>query len=283
MVRRKLHELSVLSFNLLAPCYFRHGGRLEATDASLYMRRLEALVSPMKAEKSSILCLQEYYFDERYMKRFESHFPGFTCHLAKRPGLKEDGLAIFLDSSKLTLHNYTQLDFDKAGERVAMLMHLSIPPTLLETHTHSFMERSFLLVNTHLTFPHSDINRVMRMSQIQTMLRAVHAYQAKEHLQNCPVVMCGDFNDIYDPVHNLVLEHGFRSVFSDVHGREAKITHCNHNNSEVGVDFIFARIRSKHSSRSQRPTTRFSKARSASSSSPRAATYCRAASRTRRA
>ncbi|OQS00206.1 hypothetical protein THRCLA_06138 [Thraustotheca clavata] len=238
-MRRKLHELSVVSFNLLAPCYFRHGGRLEATDSSLYMRRLQALVSPLKAEKSSVMCLQEYWFKDEYMKSFESHFPGFSCHLAKRPGLKEDGLAIFIDESKLTIHNFTHLDFDKAGDRVAMLMHLSIQPDLLESHTHSFMERSFLLINTHLTFPHSDINRLMRMSQIQTMLKAVQDYQEKEHLENCPVVMCGDFNDIYDPVHDLVIENGFRSVFSYVHGREAKITHCNHNNSEVGVDFIF--------------------------------------------
>ncbi|OQR86532.1 hypothetical protein ACHHYP_10456 [Achlya hypogyna] len=221
-MRRKLHELSVLSFNLLAPCYFRHGGRLEATDAALYMRRMDALVSPLKAERSSIICLQEYWFDKPYMQAFQSHFPDFSCHLAKRPGLKEDGLAIFVDNTQLTIHNYAQLDFDKAGERVAMLMHLSIPPSLLDAHTHSFMERSFLLVNTHLTFPHSDINRVMRMSQIQTMLRAVQDYQVKEQLENCPVVMCGDFNDIYDPVHNLVIENGFRSVFS-----------------HVGVDFIF--------------------------------------------
>lgn len=52
--------------------------------------------------------------------------------------------------------------------------------------------------------------------------------------------MCGDFNDSYDPVHSLVLDEGFASVFEHVHGREARITHCNHNNREVGVDFIFA-------------------------------------------
>lgn len=51
--------------------------------------------------------------------------------------------------------------------------------------------------------------------------------------------MCGDFNDFNDPVHDTVMEHGFSSVFSHIHGREARITHCNHNNREVGVDFIF--------------------------------------------
>lgn len=52
--------------------------------------------------------------------------------------------------------------------------------------------------------------------------------------------MCGDFNDFNDPVHSLVLDEGFASVFEQIHGREARITHCNHNNREVGVDFIFA-------------------------------------------
>ncbi|ETV80350.1 hypothetical protein, variant 1 [Aphanomyces astaci] len=240
MRRRKLQDLRVLSFNLLAPCYFRHGGRLEATDSRQYMGRLGALVSPLKAELANIMCLQEFWFDETYMRTFQSHFPNFSCYASKRPGLKEDGLAIFIDHSKLMIHNFRQLDFDKAGERVAMLMHLSFLPNSLPSHTLSFMERSFLLINTHLTFPHSDINRVMRMNQIETMLSAVQEYQRKEHLEQCPVIMCGDFNDIYDPVHNLVISHGFQSVFAEVHGREAKITHCNHNNSEVGVDFIFS-------------------------------------------
>jgi hypothetical protein len=51
--------------------------------------------------------------------------------------------------------------------------------------------------------------------------------------------MCGDFNDSNDPVHRLVMDEGFASVFGRIHGREARITHVNHNNREVGVDFIF--------------------------------------------
>lgn len=51
--------------------------------------------------------------------------------------------------------------------------------------------------------------------------------------------MCGDFNDSNDPVHRLVTDQGFASVFGRVNGREARITHVNHNNREVGVDFIF--------------------------------------------
>ncbi|KAF0723220.1 hypothetical protein Ae201684_017837 [Aphanomyces euteiches] len=238
-MRRKLQDLKLLSFNLLAPCYFRHGGRLEATDAQQYMGRLGALVSPLKAEQCNVLCLQELWFDDAYMRSFQSHFPQYSCYASKRPGLKEDGLAVFIDHTKLAIHNFQQLDFDKAGERVAMLLHLSFRADAFPFHTHSFMERSFLVVNTHLTFPHSDINRIMRMSQIETMLNAVVDYQRKENLELCPVIMCGDFNDIYDPVHDRVIDHGFQSVFSEVHGREAKITHCNHNNSEVGVDFIF--------------------------------------------
>lgn len=53
-------------------------------------------------------------------------------------------------------------------------------------------------------------------------------------------LICGDFNDFNDPVHQLITEQGFDSVFAYVHGREARITHCNHNNREVGVDFIFS-------------------------------------------
>lgn len=53
-------------------------------------------------------------------------------------------------------------------------------------------------------------------------------------------LICGDFNDFNDPVHQLIMEQGYDSAFAYVHGREARITHCNHNNREVGVDFIFS-------------------------------------------
>ena len=40
-------------------------------------------------------------------------------------------------------------------------------------------------------------------------------------------------------MHKRILDYGFYSVFSKVHGHEADVTHCNHNLAEVGVDFIF--------------------------------------------
>lgn len=125
--------------------------------------------------------------------------------------------------------------------------------------------QSFLVINSHLTFPHSQMYLDLRLDQIKVVLESVRDYVTRESLQDVPVVrayssavyrssghvligdlsfrvqlMCGDFNDFNDPVHRLVMNQGFASVFSQLHGREAKITHCNHNNREVGVDFVFA-------------------------------------------
>lgn len=126
--------------------------------------------------------------------------------------------------------------------------------------------QSFLVVNSHLTFPHSQLYKDMRLEQIKAVLVAVRDYITRESLHSVPIVrptaagwllvvgcwllgnsrvvvlqlMCGDFNDSYDAVHSLVTDEGFASVFAHVNGREARITHCNHNNREVGVDFIFA-------------------------------------------
>lgn len=123
-------------------------------------------------------------------------------------------------------------------------------------------------MNAHLTFPHSQAYKDMRLEQIQAVVVAVREYVTRESLESVPIVrrfvrsvacrlsssalltrvvsfvcrqlMCGDFNDSHDAVHSFVANEGFASVFAHLNGREARITHCNHNNREVGVDFVFA-------------------------------------------
>lgn len=97
------------------------------------------------------------------------------------------------------------------------------------------------MVNSHLTFPHDAFNRKVRLQQIQITLKAIEEYQAANSLQHIPVVLCGDFNDALDVVHDCILEYRYESAFQLLNGREAKVTHCNHQNGEVGVDFIFTK------------------------------------------
>ncbi|TDH66327.1 hypothetical protein CCR75_006814 [Bremia lactucae] len=235
---RVKRPLSVMTFNLLAPCYFQHGGRLESDDPASFLSRSQASICAIKREQCDIICLQEFWFESEYQHAFRHAFqPTHLVHTAKRPGDKEDGLAIFVDKRKLEVHSVENVDLiEEAGDRVALLLHVA---TKWNSETTPLAQRSFLVVNSHLTFPHSDMYTSLRLNQINRVLSAVRKFVARRELRNVPVLLCGDFNDYNDPVYRLVTKHGFASIFAYLHGREAQITHCNHNNMEVSVDFIF--------------------------------------------
>ncbi|KAF4320548.1 hypothetical protein BBO99_00005509 [Phytophthora kernoviae] len=230
-------SLSLMTFNLLAPCYFRHGGSLESDDKTAFLSRAQAAIQSIKREQCDLVCLQEYWFNLEYQRAFRHAFhPTHYLHTVKRPGDKQDGLAVFVDKRKFELHYVENVDLvEDAGDRVALLLHVA---TKWNRGT-PLNDRSFLVVNSHLTFPHNQMYASLRLNQIDRVLTAVRKYIAREELYDVPVLLCGDFNDYNDPVYRLVTKHGFASMFAHLHGREARITHCNHNNREVSVDFIF--------------------------------------------
>ncbi|KAE8880536.1 hypothetical protein PF005_g11261 [Phytophthora fragariae] len=237
-------SLSLMTFNLLAPCYFRHGGRLESEHPPAFLARAQAAIQAIKREQCDVVCLQEFWFEREYQRAFRAAFHGtHFLHSVKRPGDKQDGLAVFVDKRKFELHYVENVDLvEDAGDRVALLLHVA---TRWNRAQAPLAQRSFLVVNSHLTFPHNDMYASLRLTQIDRVLSAVRKYIARQDLHDVPVLLCGDFNDYNDPVYRLVTKHGFASMFAQLHGREARITHCNHNNREVGVDFIFgARLES---------------------------------------
>uniref|UniRef100_A0AAV1V4S7 Endonuclease/exonuclease/phosphatase domain-containing protein n=1 Tax=Peronospora matthiolae TaxID=2874970 RepID=A0AAV1V4S7_9STRA len=243
-LRRQQRSLSLMTFNLLAPCYFRHGGRLESDDQTAFLSRAQAAIRAIQREQCDVVCLQEFWFNREYQRAFRGAFQAtHYLHTAKRPNDKEDGLAVFVDKRKFELHYVENVDLvGEAGDRVALLMHVA---TKWNRASVGLPQRSFIVVNSHLTFPHSHVYASLRLNQIDRVLAAVRKYVAREELHDVPVLLCGDFNDYDDPVYRLVTKHGFVSMFAHRHGREARITHCNHNNREVGVDFIFgARLQS---------------------------------------
>ncbi|CEG38734.1 Transcriptional effector CCR4-related protein [Plasmopara halstedii] len=209
---RRRRSLSLMTFNLLAPCYFRHGGRLESDYSTSFLARAQAAISAIKREKCDVICLQEFWFDHDYQCAFRQAFQRtHQIHTVKRPGDKQDGLAIFVDKSKLEVHNVESVDLvEEAGDRVALLLHVA---TKWNRKIVPLSQRSLLIVNSHLTFPHSDMYTSLRLNEINRVLLAMR---------------------------KLVTNHKFYSIFAHLHGREARITHCNHNNSEVSVDFIFS-------------------------------------------
>ena len=94
-------------------------------------------------------------------------------------------------------------------------------------------------MNSHFTFPHNEFNRLLRLQQIDATLEAIDKKKQEQKIPDCPILFCGDFNDQQDTVHERIMEYGFQSAFHQIHGHEVRVSHCNHNHGEVGVDFIF--------------------------------------------
>lgn len=50
------------------------------------------------------------------------------------------------------------------------------------------MRQSFLMVNSHLTFPHCQMYKDMRLDQIKVVLESVRDYVTRESLHDVPIV-----------------------------------------------------------------------------------------------
>lgn len=169
-------HISLMTFNILAPCYFRHGGLVESEYEHLYVARAQELVQFIQKQCCDVICLQEYWFNQSYQNIFHSAFQhSHTIHTIKRPGIKQDGLAILVNKQKLKINFVNPI---QAGDRVAMMMHLTMKP----------LHQSFLLINSHLTFPHGHEYKQTRLSQIQLVLNSIQGYKDQHNLQEMPVV-----------------------------------------------------------------------------------------------
>lgn len=87
LARRRPRSLSLMTFNVLAPCYFRHGGRVESDDRAAFLARAQALIHAIQRERCDLVCLQEYWFNREYQTAFRKAFyPSHYIHTLKRPG-----------------------------------------------------------------------------------------------------------------------------------------------------------------------------------------------------
>lgn len=119
-------RISIMTFNVLAPCYFRHGGHYESEYESSYAGRAQEIIYTIQREDCDIICLQEFWFRKTFCDAFEYAFKdSHVLHSIKRPGEKEDGLAILINKSKFKINSVHRIQFDCMGDRVAMLMHIS--------------------------------------------------------------------------------------------------------------------------------------------------------------
>ena len=106
------HKLSMVSFNMLAPCYKRLGKRnnqgrrmRESQDDELWKERAQRTVKFFQDEiikDTSIIGLQEYWLDQRYRDLFEPMFEksGYDMRVLKRKETKVIVLSCWLKMAR---------------------------------------------------------------------------------------------------------------------------------------------------------------------------------------
>lgn len=275
--RRDGVPLSVLTFNLLAPCYKRLRGGQEGGVRSPIERALvpgwrlrEADVreawrarardtcaflcagaaepscsSPARGEPrqpgagrrerravanahcevgmADVLCLQEYFFRDESVRMFESSLGAhYECVYCRRPGAKEDGLATFVRRSRARVLDWRTVDFAMRGQRVALLVQLEVysdggaPPAAAAAAASASAPEAgapsvrVLVLNTHLSFPHSALDNSTRLAQARAMTDFIDGYVERYALQGAPVLACGDYNTAgRDAVYAHFRAHGY--------------------------------------------------------------------------
>mmetsp|Transcript_12581 Transcript_12581/g.16360 ORF Transcript_12581/g.16360 Transcript_12581/m.16360 type:complete len:436 (+) Transcript_12581:127-1434(+) len=234
-------ELSISTFNVLAPCYKRIGGKAlggslkprprEAQFPELWKDRASKLANFLvtSLEDSDIICLQEYWFEPGFQKIFQRalsrryHFFG-----ACRTGNKSDGLLMLLDKRRYKVAESRACALSEVGQRIALMLHIQKVEG---------QDPGFLLANTHLSFPHSVFERQQQYTQVNTLARMLEEYSLEANLpKNTPKIIVGDFNvEETDPVFGFLRDKGFRSSRE---GKPKFVSHFNHRGEAVGCDHI---------------------------------------------
>ncbi|CAF3491307.1 unnamed protein product [Rotaria sp. Silwood1] len=227
------NNLSVCTFNVLAPCYKRLSSEYDRESAheSLWKPRHISIIKLLQSLQLHIICLQEFWLNEpSFLQLYESHLSSkYAFHYVQRTNDLDDGLAILVDKNYLKFVDKYDLLLYDIGNRVGLLLNIE------------YNGKCLLLINIHLTFPHDSFDRRLRLTQMKKFLELINEYQINNNLLNkCSIIICGDFNSPCDndPVYQL-LEKQFQSSYFIVHGKEPKVTHLTHRNEELGVDFIF--------------------------------------------
>jgi endonuclease/exonuclease/phosphatase family metal-dependent hydrolase len=193
--------------------------------------RYHALAAGLKKLRPEIVCLQEVDRDP-ISGRNQAELVAEMCGLKHHVG--ENGLSIISSQPvvRSAIEPLPQMPDD--------------PPRCVLLAEFVMEGRRLLVINTHLAYQPKMVEG--RRKQAEVMMETIKRHAPKP--ENCPIVLCGDFNDVADsPAVCLVLddEIGFRDAFRECHPRSRGYTYSPPRNPYVDpswtedqrIDFIF--------------------------------------------
>uniref|UniRef100_A0A0R0FT06 EF-hand domain-containing protein n=2 Tax=Glycine max TaxID=3847 RepID=A0A0R0FT06_SOYBN len=245
--------VSFTTFNILAPIYKRidpqNQGLRESDFRAFWLARNERILDCLLSESSSIMCLQEFWVgNEELVNMYEERLgdAGYNLFKLARTNNRGDGLLIAIRKECLRVMDYKELLLNDCGDRVAQLLHVQSATPFVQNPKGS-VPQEFLIVNTHLLFPHDSSLCVVRLNQVYQILQYVELYQRENRLKPMPIILCGDWNGSKrGHVYKFLRSQGFVSSYdianqySDSYADSHKwVSHRNHRGNICGVDFIW--------------------------------------------
>jgi len=166
------NNLSVCTFNVLAPCYKRLSSEYdrESSYESKWKSRHLSIINLLQSLQIHLICLQEFWLSERsFSELYESYLSSkYSFHYVQRTHNLDDGLAILVDRNYFKVIDQFNLFLNDIGNRVGLLLNLE------------YNGKCLLIINIHLTFPHDSFDRQLRLTQMKKFLELIHEYQNKK-------------------------------------------------------------------------------------------------------
>ena len=226
----KKQELKIISFNILAPCYKRlkdGSGLMEAEHKDMYLERNQAICHQLLDTKADIICLQEFWCGSPETRKLYKDLlcgpGGYTLKELRRTShwrQRDDGLACFVRDDRLVIQDTRHILFHDCGDRVAQMLLLALrPPIGSPRNTPS---QQFIVVNTHLLFPHNEYSTKIRLREMAKILGFVDFYRVRELCSTIcgrsdvrlPVIIAGDFNGSPSgKVYKYAMSQNYKSSF----------------------------------------------------------------------
>ncbi|XP_011043744.1 PREDICTED: uncharacterized calcium-binding protein At1g02270-like isoform X3 [Populus euphratica] len=246
--------ITCTTFNILAPIYKRlninndqdQNSRESDYRAYWLVRNQRILVSLLR-ERSSIICLQEFWLgNEELVNMYEKRLgdAGYLNFKLARTNNRGDGLLIAVRKDYFRVINHRELLFNDCGDRVAQLLHVELAAPCSPCRNND-TRQEILIVNTHLLFPHDSSLSLVRLNQVYKILQYVESYQKENKLSLTPIMLCGDWNGSKrGHVYKFLRSQGFVSSYDTAHqytdaDAHKWVSHLNHRGNICGVDFIW--------------------------------------------
>ncbi|KAI5083846.1 hypothetical protein GOP47_0000015 [Adiantum capillus-veneris] len=241
-------SISCTTFNILAPIYKRVNGEgcRESEIRDSWLARNQKIIDLLLLSNSSIICLQEFWLgNEELTQLYDDNLSQadyLTYKLARTNG-RGDGLVTAIRGNKLMVLDYKELLFNDCGDRVAQFFRLCTKFSGSRRSHGVGME--FLLVNTHLLFPHDFNYCLVRLRQVYKILKFIEQYRREHCLTTVPVILCGDWNGSKrGRVYKFLRSQGYLSSYDTAHDytdadSQRWISHKNHRGNICEVDFIW--------------------------------------------